>query len=347
MMLRKFMLVGVFGAVVLALPRQARAWDEDGHAIVTYLAHDALSKEMPEWIRSDKYRDRLVYLSAEPDRWRGQRNIHLDHVNNPDHYLDVELLIDFGLTLETMPELRRVYTDHVAMHKVTHTGIKQPKIDEKDKAYVHHVPGLLAHEIAELQWTIAASWTQLKTFEAHPERVSAAMIENARQNIVYHMGVLSHYVGDGSQPLHLTKHYNGWVGENPRGYTTDNEFHAFLDDGVIRLHKINYDELKPRVLPARTVNKDRYWRDILGYLRESNELVRPLYELEKSGRLRESRGKRFIEDRLLAAGSMLAGVWNAAYDGAHIDEFRVKRLNERYPKQPGRASKAEKESSED
>ena len=34
------------------------------------------------------------------------------------------------------------------------------------------------------------------------------------------MGVMGHYVGDCAQPLHTTKHHNGWVGENPHGYTT-------------------------------------------------------------------------------------------------------------------------------
>jgi len=342
-MTRRILILAIL-ALTLGQSPAVRAWDEDGHAIVTYLAHDALGKQLPEWVRSEKYRKRLVYLSAEPDRWRGQHNVHLDHVNNPDHYLDIELLLDFGLTLETMPPLRRAYTDHIAMHKAHHDGLKTPKIEDKDKAYVHHVPGLLAHEIAELQWTIAAGWTQLKTFEAHPDRVSQEMLENARENIIYHMGIISHYVGDGAQPLHLTKHFNGWVGDNPQAFTTDKSFHAFIDDDVVRLHQINYDDLKARVLPARTVNNEHYWREILGYLRESNELVKPLYELEKSGRLRQARGKQFIEDRLLAAGSMLAGIWNAAYEGAVIDDFRVKRLKERYPKEPGRKAKINEKS---
>ena len=40
------------------------------------------------------------------------------------------------------------------------------------------------------------------------------------------MGVMGHYVGDGSQPLHTTVHFNGWVGDNPKGYTTKQTFHA-------------------------------------------------------------------------------------------------------------------------
>jgi len=45
------------------------------------------------------------------------------------------------------------------------------------------------------------------------------------------LGVMGHFVGDGSQPLHTTMHFNGWVGDNPQGYTTDLKFHQWIDGG--------------------------------------------------------------------------------------------------------------------
>lgn len=48
------------------------------------------------------------------------------------------------------------------------------------------------------------------------------------------MGVMGHYVGDLTQPLHTTKNYNGWVGENPAGYTTSKGFHAWIDGGFLQ-----------------------------------------------------------------------------------------------------------------
>ncbi len=330
--------------LLIAWPDTASAWDEEGHAIVTLLAHDKIPSDMPDWLRTPKVRSRLVYLSSEPDRWRGQHNAHLDHANKPDHYLDVEGLTQFGLTLQTMPLLRRQFTDHIAEHRAGHPTAEDKTLGQgRDRDYVKHVPGLLPYEIAEIQWTIAASWTQLKTYEAHADRVSPAMIENAKENIVYHMGILSHFVGDGSQPLHLTHHHNGWTGENPNGYTTDSSFHAFIDDGVVSLHRISYDDLIDRSKAARKVSTDDYWKEIAAYLQETNNLVEPLYQLEKSGELRREKGKRFIEDRLIDGGAMLAGVWEAAFRGAHLDEFRVRRLKERYPRTPGRKRMAAKE----
>ena len=54
-------------------------------------------------------------------------------------------------------------------------------------------------------------------------------ISNAQANVIYRMGILSHFVGDASQPLHTTKHYNGWVGNNPKQYTTRRSFHSWID----------------------------------------------------------------------------------------------------------------------
>ncbi len=330
------------GLVLLVAAGVAGAWDEDGHAIVTYLAHDALPETMPAWLRTPQVRARLAYLSNEPDRWRGQRNPVLDHINNPDHYFDEEMAHPFGLSLKNLPRFRTEFSDLLASKRAASPEKYKPENGSEDEAYTKLSPGLLPYRIAELQWKIAAGWTQLKTYEKYRERVNDATIENARQNIVYHMGVLSHYVGDGAQPLHLTIHHHGWVGENPRGYTTDHGFHSFIDDGIIRHHAITYDDLAARARPAREVSTTQYWGDICSYLYSSFELVEPLYALEKSDRLRQQEGKTFIENRMLEGGAMLAGVWVAAYEGARIDEFRERRLLERYPKDPGRKPVVEK-----
>jgi hypothetical protein len=74
------------------------------------------------------------------------------------------------------------------------------------------------------------------------------------------------------------------------------------------------------------VKPEDYWKETCGYLHETHEQVEPLYAMEKSGDLYKPQGKRFIEDRLLDGGAMLAGVWSAAYASAVIDDFRVNQL---------------------
>lgn len=313
----------------LAPTASVHGWDEEGHVIVTRMAWEKLPDDMPNWLKTPSVRYRLEYLSAEPDRWRGQHNVHLDHINNPDHYIDVEELADFGLSLKTLPPLRREFLDILATQRAQHPE-KFPGYNRKrDKLYTRLVPGLLPYEIAEMQWKLAASWTTLKTYELHRSLVTDEMIENARQNIVYQMGILSHFIGDGAQPLHVTRHHNGWKGDNPKGYTVDSGFHAFIDGGVIALHKLTSQNMAALAAPPSEVSTELYWTDINAYLMETFEQLEPLYELEKSGALRKAKGKAFIQDRLRAGGAMLAGVWDAAYKGAVIDDFRVKRLQEK------------------
>jgi hypothetical protein len=316
-------------AIVLAslcATNRASAWDEEGHAIVTRLAFAKLPASMPTWIKDPRIGDRLAYLSSEPDRWRGQHSVQLDHCNNPDHYFDAEDIRAFGLNLTNLPLLRREFCDILASHRALHPDKFEPRKTEKDEAYTDLVPGLLPYTIAELQWKIASSWTTLKTYEENRELVTESMIQNARENVVFHMGILSHFVGDGAQPLHMTRHHHGWVGDNPKGYTTEPKFHSYIDGGVIAHHHITAESLLARARPARKVSQQGYWGNIAEYLNETYQLVEPIYELEKSGELKQAKGKQFIEDRLIEGGSMLAGVWVTAYESAVIDDFRVKAL---------------------
>jgi len=52
--------------------------------------------------------------------------------------------------------------------------------------------------------------------------------------IIFYAGWLGHYVGDGSQPLHVTIKYNGWVGDNPNEYTTEHKIHAKFESDFVK-----------------------------------------------------------------------------------------------------------------
>ena len=78
---------------------------------------------------------------------------------------------------------------------------------------------------------------------------------NARANIIYIMGVMGHYVGDASQPLHTTIHHHGWVGPNPNGYTTNRTFHSWIDGGYFRkVRGLSFPELQKKLRPATLVS---------------------------------------------------------------------------------------------
>lgn len=324
-MRQRFGRVAAAACVALAaLP--AAAWDEKGHVIVTELAIEGLPADFPTWVRDPESRARLCYLCAEPDRWRGQKSVVLDHINGPDHYLDIEDLAGFGLKLDGLPRFRNEFIERLATERAQNPG-RFVRIDPKlDKDHTKEIPGLLPYAIEELQWKIASSWSTLRTFEAYADVVTEAEMAGARNDVLQNMGLISHFLGDAAQPLHLTKHHHGWVGPNAKGYTTDKAFHSYIDGGVIDLHGINSGELKSRIRPATPFDPVDDWKQIAGILAVSFERVEPLYALEKSGALRRTEGKAFIENCLLDGGANLAGIWVAAYRGSEIDDYLSKKL---------------------
>ena len=109
-------------AIGAVFGNRAFGWDEEGHVLITRLAVEGLPSTMPAWLRTPKVRARLDYLSTEADRWRGQGNVHLDHINKPDHFFDVEKIYPFGLSLKTLPPLRREFTDLLAKQRALNPG---------------------------------------------------------------------------------------------------------------------------------------------------------------------------------------------------------------------------------
>ena len=288
-------------------------WGAAGHRTITYLALDGLSPEAPAWLTNPVVRDRIAYQASEPDRWRGWASPILQHEHKQDHYLDVELLEQFGLTLDTVPKLRSEYLRAMIIAKHEHPEQVGPYDPATDPDRTKEWPGQALHGVAEQYAKLQSALNQARVIEALSQPQRAAQLEQARANVIYHMGVLSHYVGDLAQPLHTTKHFNGWVDDNPNQFTTDKKFHAFIDTGVVELHGVTYAGLRPLIKYDATVNAADPWDDVVAYVRRSFVEMQPLYELEKSGELRGPAGKELIERRMLDAGATLAAIYRAAY----------------------------------
>lgn len=309
--MQRFALLAAVAAVA-ACPA-ALAWNAEGHRTVTYLALDGLPTDMPDWLRERAVRDRVAYQSSEPDRWRGTRSLTLAHENNPDHYLDVDDLDQFGLTLETVPPLRYEFLKAMIIAKHEHPELVDPYDDSKDADRTREWPGFLLQAIAEHYAKLRSSFNTYRILDSLRDPTRSAQLAQARENVIYEMGVLSHFVGDAAQPLHTTKHHHGWVGPNPNGYTTDFAFHAYIDGGVIRRHGLTFDALRPMTTYDQRVNGDDPWNDEIVYIRRSFENVEPLYRLQKSGELEREAGRKFIAARLTDAASMLEAMYHAAW----------------------------------
>ena len=334
----KSLTLAVLGTILAVGLPNARAWDYEGHRAVNQLALASLPTNFPAFALTPQARERIAFLAGEPDRWRNVTDDEsLQHANAPDHYLDMEQLEDYSMTPETVPALRYQFAAKLAVARAEHPE-KFPPIDPaKNRDHTRELIGFAPWAIAEYCDKLRSEFSYLKAFENNggtPDEIA-----NAQANIIYVMGVMGHFVGDGSQPLHATKYHHGWVGENPHHYATNSSFHAWIDGGFFRkTGGINVDELALKIRPAKIVGdplkSEDLFRQIMAYFVGTDKLVEPLYQLEKEHKLtpenpKSNEGKEFLDAQLIRGGQMLGDLWFSAWQQATEDHYLANTLKAR------------------
>ncbi len=130
------------------------------------------------------------------------------------------------------------------------------------------------------------------------------------------LGYWSHFVGDASQPLHVSMHYNGW-GQypNPNGYTQDKVHAPF--EGALVFNHVKAVDVRARLAPYRACACTIQQRTE-AYLAATEAQVIPFYEMVKAGGLKDGdpRGRDFAAERLAAGASqlrdMVVDAWRAS-----------------------------------
>jgi hypothetical protein len=285
-------MAGLAGMLCVA-PKIARAWGNEGHMWINLVAARHVPSEMPGFLRGAE--GRLAYLGPEPDRWRSPTEPFLKNAQEPDHFIDLELVEGMDLPVGRYPFLK------LLEQRRLQGGANAAEL-EPDKV------GLQPYITMEVYGRLKAAlreWRKLKTANQKTEAVE--------QNAVFYAGWLGHYVGDGSQPLHTTIYYNGWVGANPNGYTTKNDIHWKFESEFVAKN-LNPKSFSSQVgAPSRLQDP---FHDYLRYLKESNALVAKVYELEKAGALDgagNAESRQFTAQRLAAASQMLLNLWYTAW----------------------------------
>jgi hypothetical protein len=327
-------------AAALALaPAFGLAFDYEGHRTVNQLALASLPPEFPDFVRTPRAAERVAFLAGEPDRWRNLSDLPLRHYNAPDHFFDLDELPLFALAPESVSHFRYEFVTQMDTYRTAHPD-EFPAVDPaKNLDRLKGLPGFLPWSINEYYLKLKSGFSSLKVFE---ELGTPEEIANAQENILYIMGVMGHFVGDGAQPLHTTKHFNGWVGDNPKGYTTNRTFHAWIDGGYLqKLGGVDVKRLQASLRPAQMAwpgpakaKHEDAFPEIMAYLQAQHQKMVPLYELQKSGKLAEEGtdspdGREFIEKQIVIAGQMLGDLWFSAWQQAPPDTFLKSQLNKR------------------
>jgi hypothetical protein len=311
----------------------AQAWDYEGHRMVNQVALASLPAGFPGFVKEPANAERIAFLAGEPDRWRNVPDLPLKQSGGSwtDHFCDLEYLTEAGLDLATLTSFRYDFLMQYAAGRSAHPDHFPPIDPAKNADHTREWPGFAPWAITEYFGRLRSACSYLKVFQ---ELGTREEIANAEANIAYLMGIMGHYVGDCAQPLHTTKHHNGWVGPNPKGYTTWPGLHSWVDGGFVAKAGIKFATISGRIVPAvpislaaRADGRDPMFVAVLDYLRAQHQLVEPLYQLEKAGKLGHGEqpitdeARALIEGQLLKGGVMLGSIWLTAWTHTTPDTY--------------------------
>src|SRR5579859_1007357 len=274
----------------------ASAWGNEGHTYVNRVAAQKIPASMPLFLRSAGAIAEIAYLAPEPDRWRSPSEFALKNAQEPDHFIDLERVA----WLDPLPPGRYEFYRKLYEKRAATT-------DHPDE-YLPERVGLQPYITMEVYGRLKAAFREYRQLRVAHQPTAAV-----QQAIIFYAGWVGHYVADGSQPLHTTIQYNGWVGPNPNGYTTAHHIHGQFESAYVAANITAKDFAGLVKTPERL---DDPFASYVAYLRNSNTLVENVYSLEKAGGF-TGKGSPAAFDfttRRLAAGSqMLLDLWYTAW----------------------------------
>lgn len=278
--------------LVIGSTQPGLCWGKDAHKIINRVAVESLPGNLPAFLRTHKAIDEIEYLGPEPDRWRSPADSELSAAQAPEHFIDLEL------------------ADQVAP-----AGLPSKRGDflcELAQARSHNpqmAGTLTAQKVGLLPWIID-EWFERLRVDMHQYRTLRAThrpLRSAQQAVLYDAGILGHFIADGSQPLHTTINFNGWVeARNPERFTRGHSIHHRFEATFVH-DNIHANDIQPLVSSQPKLLRSPF-RDFVIYLRSSHARVPELYRLEKIGDFRDhgtAASRTFTAERMAAGATML------------------------------------------
>jgi hypothetical protein len=287
--------------VVLAvlLPTLASGWGDVGHTAINRVAAEKIPAGMPLFLKAAA--SRIAWLGPEPDRWRSELEKPLNDAQAPDHFIDLEF-VDW---LKPLPTDRYRFIQAVYEYRAQHphTGVPAP---EKI--------GFQPYITIEIFDRLKVAFRQYRHAQA-----GQGPKADAEADAIFYAGWLGHYVGDGSNPMHTSIQYNGWVGPNPKGFTTAHDVHAKMETIFVNA---NPEVTRIADLVGKPRHLDRPFEDYIAYLRGSQSRIESAYQLEKQGGF-DGRGtpesREFIRQQLGRGAQMLLNLWYTAWVDSAVE----------------------------
>jgi len=278
------------------------AWGGTGHRYVGEIAVGHFPRQIPAFLRSAQAVAQIGLMAQEPDLSRNAGQPH-DADSDPGHFVDVsdDGSILGGPKLAALPAARHDYD----------TALRAAGGDQYKAGFLPYniIDGWqqLMKDFALLRRDIAAQKYAGKFAMTTGEKKSYARSQAVRQILTLRdLGVWAHYVGDASQPMHASVHYNGWGdGPNPEGFVTAPGLHAKFESDFVDAH-ISEPEVASALRSYRDCGCTIQERTQV-YLAASQKELLPLYRLEKTGAFDAAtpEAKHFAIQRIAEGAAML------------------------------------------
>jgi hypothetical protein len=277
---------------------QALAWGASAYRMAGELASQSLPIEVPEFLRAPEAARQIAEVSREPDRSKGAGEPH-DADADPANYLMVgdDLKILRGPALSALPANRESYD----------AALRAAGSSEYRAGYLPYaiIDGWqqLVMDLAYWRADVAgAKWAK-----APPERSWFLKDQYMREGMtIRDLGVLSHFVASGSQPMNVSVHANGWGNyPNPQKFSTAKDLRARFEATVAR-SRLAEKDISADLAPYRDC-RCTIQRRVSDYLAATQREVVTLYQIEKSDGF-DGNGdsdRAFVARRLAAATSEL------------------------------------------
>jgi hypothetical protein len=286
---------------------RAWAWGGTGHTLISRAGAEALPTSLPEFVRTPAAIDEIAALGPELDRSKDAGRSH-DADLDPGHYADIgdDGKIAGVVDLSALPASQRDYDQ----------ALRGANTNEFSQGYLPYALIDGWEQIAKdfAIWRVDRIGERRAAEDA--DKTYFAFDRNLRETLtIRDIGVWSHYVGDASQPLHVTIHFNGWGDyPNPNGYTTSRRLHARFEGDFVRAHATEAAVIAAMSPPNLS---DAPIADQIGaYLRRSASYVPKLYDIEKRGGFNDPASNEaigFMDDRLADGAAELRDLVIEAY----------------------------------
>ena len=288
----------LLAAAALA-PAPAAAWGHTGHRMVSRLGLLALPDDVPAFLRDPLAAEWIATLGPELDVSKGSGEAH-DKELDPGHFVDLD---DAGrvmgiLPVDALPPTREAYD----------TALRAGGQTQYSAGYLPYSLLIGWQQLRKDFASWRADRAALRLAESEEDRAFFRRHLEERETLLLRdLGVWSHYVGDASQPMHVSIHFNGWGDHpNPQGFTTAKTTHANFEGEFVRA-RVDPARVAAAIPPTVECGCGIEQR-ITAILTASLAELEPFYRLEASGAFAGAgtpAGEAFAVARIAAGSAAL------------------------------------------